>query len=425
MNVLVIGNGGREHALCYGIKKSSSCNNLFCIPGSDGIGQLANCFNIQISNHALILNFCIKNKIDLVVIGPEIPLTEGLSDYLEANSVLTFGPSKAGAELENSKKFTKDICKKLNIPTASYVTFDNHRESMEYLNSCSFPLVIKADGLAAGKGVIICHSINDALEAINKCFNDKTFGIAGSRVVIEEFLEGEEVSLFALVDSTGFVLPLITAQDHKKILEGEKGLNTGGMGSYAPVPSITKTKMIDLSNQFVLPIVEYLKKENINFKGMFYAGLIFTKNGPQLLEINVRFGDPETQAIIPLLESDLLHLLYSSASGQLKEIKDIKLNDKFSMSVVMASKGYPENFKKLTEIKNIQNLDLSNKDYLFHAGTKFENNKWLSNGGRVLNFTHTGEDLTKIRANIHKMIKKISWEEGYYRKDIGWRYIDD
>ncbi|MDA7544732.1 ATP-grasp domain-containing protein, partial [Alphaproteobacteria bacterium] len=228
MNVLVIGNGGREHALCHGIKNSNSCDNLFCVPGSDGIAQIANCFNINISDHILILNFCVENKIDFVVIGPEVPLTEGLSDYLEMNSILTFGPSKAGAELENSKKFTKDICKKLNIPTANYVTFDNYVDSMNYLKSCSFPLVIKADGLAAGKGVIICNSLEDSTEAINKCFKDKTFGSAGSRVVIEEFLEGEEVSLFTLVDNTGFVLPLITAQDHKKIFEGEKGLNTGG-----------------------------------------------------------------------------------------------------------------------------------------------------------------------------------------------------
>ena len=425
MNVLVIGNGGREHALCHGLKNSNSCDNLFCVPGSDGIAQMANCFDINISNHVLILNFCVENKIDFVVIGPEVPLTEGLSDYLEMNSILTFGPSKAGAELENSKKFTKDICKKLNIPTANYVTFDNYVDSMNYLNSCSFPLVIKADGLAAGKGVIICNSLEESAEAINKCFKDKTFGNAGSRVVIEEFLEGEEISLFTLVDNTGFVLPLITAQDHKKIFEGEKGLNTGGMGAYAPVPSITKSKMTDLSNQFVLPIVEYLKKQNINFNGMFYAGLIITKKGPQLLEINVRFGDPETQAIIPLLETDLLHLLHASASGQLKNIKNIKFKDKYSMTVVIASKGYPEDFKKLTEIKNIQNLELSKKDYLFHAGTKFKNNKWLSNGGRVLNFTHTGEDLTKIRFNIHKLIQQISWDEGYYRKDIGWRYIDE
>ena len=276
MNVLVIGNGGREHALCYGIKKSNSCDNLFCIPGSDGIGQLANCFNIDISNHALILNFCIENKIDLVVIGPEIPLTEGLSDYLEESSILTFGPSKAGAELENSKKFTKDICKKLDIPTANYVTFDNHRDSMKYLNSCTFPLVIKADGLAAGKGVIICHSLNDAIEAINKCFNDKTFGSAGSRIVIEEFLEGEEVSLFALVDRTGFVLPLITAQDHKKILEGEKGLNTGGMGSYAPVPSITYlhnriVSATSLSLNLILSLLISLPPDVFNIKSNKFA----------------------------------------------------------------------------------------------------------------------------------------------------------
>jgi len=425
MNVLVIGNGGREHALCYGINKSNKCDSLFCVPGSDAISKIALCSNIDVSNHSLIISFCQKNKIDLVVIGPEIPLTEGLTNILEEYSISVFGPSKKAAELEKSKKFTKDICKTLSIPTAEFVSYDNYVEAYEYCNQSSYPLVIKADGLAAGKGVIICNSFNEAKDAIDKCFKEKSFGKAGSTVVIEEFLEGEEVSLFALVDETGFVLPLITAQDHKKILEGEKGLNTGGMGAYTPVPSISDTMMEQLSNQFIEPIVKHLKKENIDYKGMFYAGLIMTKSGPQLLEINVRFGDPETQAIIPLLETDLLYLLYSSATGKLNEIKNIKWRDQYAMTVVMASKGYPEYYDKLIPITNLKNLKLSNKDYVFHAGTKFENNEWISNGGRVLNVTSFGEELSKIRNNIHDLINLIHWEEGYYRKDIGWRYINE
>ena len=425
MNVLVIGNGGREHALCYGIHKSNKCDSLFCVPGSDAISKIALCSNIDVSNHSLIISFCQENKIDLVVIGPEIPLTEGLTNILEDYSISVFGPSKKAAELEKSKKFTKDICKTLSIPTAEFVSYDNYAEAYEYCNQSSYPLVIKADGLAAGKGVIICNSFNDAKAAIEKCFKDKSFGNAGSTVIIEEFLEGEEVSLFALVDETGFVLPLITAQDHKKILEGEKGLNTGGMGAYTPVPSISDTMMEQLSNQFIEPIVKHLKKENIDYKGMFYAGLIMTKSGPQLLEINVRFGDPETQAIIPLLETDLLHLLYSAAIGKLNEIKKVKWRDQYAMTVVVASKGYPESYDKLIPISNLKDLKLSNKDYIFHAGTKFEKNEWISNGGRVLNFTSLGEELSKIRNNIHDLINHIHWEEGYYRKDIGWRYINE
>ncbi len=328
MNVLVIGNGGREHALCYGIKQSPNCSNLYCIPGSDSISEIASSIIIDVNDHDAILQFCLESKIDLVVIGPELPLTKGLSNLLMNNSILVFGPDQMGAELEKSKKFTKDICKKLHIATAAYDVFDNYDEAFIFCQNQSYPLVIKADGLAAGKGVIICQTMEDAKDALIKCFKDNSFGDAGSVVVIEEFLVGEEVSLFSLVDKNGFVLPLTTAQDHKKILEGEKGLNTGGMGAYTPVPSISSNKMNELSKTFVEPIVQHLAEQGIKYQGMFYAGLILTDKGPNLLEINVRFGDPETQAIIPLLETDLLELLHASAIGTLNEIKKINWKKK-------------------------------------------------------------------------------------------------
>jgi len=425
MNVLVIGNGGREHALCYGIKQSPNCSNLYCIPGSDAISEIASSIKIEVDDHDAILKYCVESKIDLVVIGPELPLTQGLSNRLINNSILVFGPDQMGAELEKSKKFTKDICKKLNIATAAYDVFENYDDALTFCQNQSYPLVIKADGLAAGKGVIICEKIDDAKDALIKCFKDNSFGDAGSVVVIEEFLVGEEVSLFSLVDKNGFVLPLTTAQDHKKILEGEKGLNTGGMGAYTPVPSISSNKMHELSKIFIEPIVQYLAQKGINYQGMFYAGLIVTEEGPNLLEINVRFGDPETQAIIPLLETDLLELLHASATGSLNEIEKIKWKNDYAMTVVMATNGYPEDYKKLTLISNLENIFLRKDDYLFHAGTTLREHKWLSNGGRVLNISSTGKDLKTIRQNIHKVIDQINWDEGYYRKDIGWRYIDE
>ena len=425
MNVLVIGNGGREHALCYGIKQSPNCSNLYCIPGSDAISEIASSIKIEVDDHDAILKYCVESKIDLVVIGPELPLTQGLSNRLINNSILVFGPDQMGAELEKSKKFTKDICKKLNIATAAYDVFENYDDALTFCQNQSYPLVIKVDGLAAGKGVIICEKIDDAKDALIKCFKENSFGDAGSVVVIEEFLVGEEVSLFSLVDKNGFVLPLTTAQDHKKILEGEKGLNTGGMGAYTPVPSISSNKMHELSKIFIEPIVQYLAQKGINYQGMFYAGLIVTEEGPNLLEINVRFGDPETQAIIPLLETDLLELLHASATGSLNEIEKIKWKNDYAMTVVMATNGYPEDYKKLTLISNLENIFLRKDDYLFHAGTTFREHKWLSNGGRVLNISSTGKDLKTIRQNIHKVIDQINWDEGYYRKDIGWRYIDE
>jgi len=423
MKILVVGNGGREHALCNSIKKSSLCEDLFCIPGSDAIDALAKCYDIDINNNHQILDFCIKKKISFVVIGPEIPLTNGLVDLLEYHNIKSFGPNKKGAMLEKSKIYTKELCVKYNVPTGKYRKFNQYEEACLYCDTLSFPIVIKADGLAAGKGVIIAKNLEEAREAVKKCMKEKIFADAGKEIIIEEFLEGEEISLFSLVDSTGYVLPLTTAQDHKKIEEGEKGLNTGGMGAYSPIPFIKDKKIKNLNDQFVRPIIKALNESDIKFKGMFYAGIILTKNGPKLLEINVRFGDPETQAILPRIKSDLLKILYASSTGSLNTLSTIEWDPKYCMAVVMATKGYPKKHPKNTLIENIDSIDLLSNDYIFHSGTKKKNGLWFSNGGRVLSISSLGETIKLARNNIHSIIEKIKWKEGYFRKDIGWRYI--
>ena len=422
MKVLVIGNGGREHALCHKIKKSPSCKNLYCIPGSDAISSIAECYPIDINNKKDILNFCNDYNILFVVVGPEIPLTEGLVDTLESHNIKCFGPGQKAAMLEKSKIFTKEICDENNVPTGKYKKFINFDDALKYCHSKDFPIVIKADGLAAGKGVIIAQNLEEANKAISQCMKDKIFGDAGKEIIIEEFLEGEEISLFSLVDSSGYILPLTTAQDHKKINEGEKGLNTGGMGAYSPVPSITNNQMNDLNNLFVNPIVQALQKRDINFKGMFYAGIILTKKGPKLLEINVRFGDPETQAILPRIKSDLLKVLYASATKNLHTIKHIEWDKRFCMTVVMSSSGYPQEYKKNTLIENLNTIHISKDNYIYHSGTKREGHQWLSNGGRVLSISSLGESIKHVKKNVYSTISKIKWQEGYYRKDIGWRY---
>ena len=422
MKVLVIGSGGREHALCQSVKKSKDCENLYCIPGSDAISLIAECHPTDTNNKQEVLNFCKKNNISFVIIGPETPLTQGLADILISNNIKCFGPLQKGAMLEKSKIFTKELCDKNNIPTGKYKKFSNYNQALAYCQSITFPSVIKANGLAAGKGVIIAQNLDEAKAAIYQYMIAEIFGKSGKEIIIEEFLEGEEISLFSLVDSTGYILPLTTAQDHKKIGEGETGLNTGGMGSYSPVPSISEEKMKNLSSLFVDPIIKALKKNGINYQGMFYAGIILTKKGPKLLEINVRFGDPETQAIIPRIKTDLLKLLYASATQNLKEIKNIQWDSRYCMTVVMSAKGYPEKYKKNTLIENLNEINLSEDSYIYHAGTKKKDDKWLSNAGRVLAISSLGATINQVKENVYSTVNRIKWQDGYYRKDIGWRY---
>jgi len=423
MKILVIGNGGREHALCMFIKQSPICKKLYCIPGSDSIKQLADCFDINPMNNIDIVNFCIKRKIDFVVIGPELPLSNGIVDQLKKEKIVTFGPDKISSQLETSKIFMKNICKKHNIPTAKYSIFNAEKDAINFLNEVDFPTVIKVDGLAAGKGVIIANNKEEAVKNIRKIMSEKIFGSSGEKIIIEEFLEGEEVSFFALVDTNGFILPLTTAQDHKKIGEGDVGLNTGGMGAYSPVPFIKHNHINDFVEKFAKPIVNDLKNSNIFFSGVFYAGFIFTINGPKILEINVRFGDPEAQAIFPRLKNDLLELLLASSSGNLDKYRLTKWENNFCMNVVLSSKGYPEDYKKNTIIKGLNEITNDKFKYIFHSSTKKNGNHWLATGGRVLSISAKGTTLKSAKNNAYNIISKINWKDGYFRKDIGWRHI--
>ncbi len=423
MKILVIGNGGREHALCMFINKSPVCEKLYCIPGSDSIKEIANCFKIDPMNNDQVLNFCIEYKIDFVVVGPELPLSNGIVNKLRDGKINVFGPDKKSAQLETSKIFMKNICKKHNIPTAKYSTFDEEKNALDFLNEVSFPAVIKVDGLAAGKGVIISNSKNEASNCIKNIMSKKMFGNSGNNIIIEEFLEGEEISFFALVDTNGFILPLTTAQDHKKIGEGDVGLNTGGMGAYSPVPFISQQQIDSFVNDFIKPIINELKNNNIFFSGVFYAGFIISKDGPKLLEINVRFGDPEAQAIFPRLKTDLLNLLVASTEGKLEQSHSLKWKDNYCMNVVMASKGYPESYKKNTIINGLNNIVSNENTYVFHSSTKKTDNYWLATGGRVLSISGMGSTLKDAKKNAYNAINKIDWENAYFRNDICWKYI--
>jgi len=423
MKVLVIGNGGREHALCMFIKKSPICKKLYCIPGSDSIKELADCFDINPMNNKDVVNFCTKQKIDFVVIGPELPLSNGIVDELRKEKIVTFGPDKISSQLETSKIFMKNICKKHNIPTAKYSVFNKEKDAINFLNEVNFPTVIKVDGLAAGKGVIIVYSKEEAVENIKKIMSEKIFGSSGENIIIEEFLEGEEISFFALVDANGFILPLTTAQDHKKIGEGDVGPNTGGMGAYSPVPFIKHNHINDFVKQFVKPIINDLKNSSILFSGVFYAGFILTKNGPKILEINVRFGDPEAQTIFPRLKTDLLDLLLASSTGNLNQFKLPELENNFCMNVVLSSKGYPKDYKKNTIINGLNEITNDKSKYIFHSSTKKNGNHWLATGGRVLSISAMGSTLKNAKNNAYNIVDKIDWKDGYFRKDIGWRHL--
>ena len=423
MKVLVVGNGGREHALCTFIHKSPICSKLFCIPGSDSIQQIAECFKIDSMNNKDVLFFCKKHKIDFVVVGPELPLGNGIVNILRDEKITVFGPDKASSQLETSKIFMKKICKKHNIPTAKYSVFNKEKDAINFLNEVNFPTVIKVDGLAAGKGVIIVYSKEEAVKNIKKIMSEKIFGSSGKNIIIEEFLEGEEISFFALVDTNGFILPLTTAQDHKKIGEGDVGPNTGGMGAYSPVPFIKHNHINDFVEQFVKPIINDLKNSSILFSGVFYAGFILTKNGPKILEINVRFGDPEAQTIFPRLKTDLLDLLLASSTGNLNQFKLPELENNFCMNVVLSSKGYPKDYKKNTIINGLNEITNDKSKYVFHASTKKNGNYWLATGGRVLSISAMGSTLKNAKNNAYNIVDKINWKDGYFRKDIGWRHL--
>lgn len=415
MKVMVIGGGGREHAIAAKISESSRLTKLYAAPGSDGMMGIAQAVPIKVTEVEAIADFAEKEKIDMVFIGPEVPLLLALADTLLAKGIMVLGPSKAAAELEGSKAFSKGIMKKYNIPTGDYQVFTDSKEALAYLAKADYPIVVKADGLAAGKGVIIAENQEQAEEAVKTIMEDKIFGDSGSQVVIEEFLEGEELSLLAFTDGKT-VVPMIPSQDHKRIFDNDKGPNTGGMGAYAPAPIGSPEIIQEAMEKVMKPLVAAMEKEGKPYRGVLYAGLMVGPKGVQVLEFNARFGDPETQAVLPLLDSDLITITEAINHGTLADI-DIKWKNKYAACVVMAAEGYPENPVKGDEITGLG--EDTADSFVFHAGTKKENGKFYTNGGRVLGVTATAPDLRDAIDDAYGRVKAISFRGMQYRQDIG------
>ncbi len=420
MDVLLIGSGGREHAIAWKLKQSPMVTNLYCAPGNAGISSAAECVDIKADDIDSLLKFAIDNKIDLTVVGPEVPLEKGITDLFNKNGLKIFGPQKDAAMLEHSKVFAKDFMKRHNISTAAYNIF-NIREKdklLSFLNETKFPVVLKADGLAAGKGVIICNSFSESELAVKEFFEDKIFGSASNNIVVEDFLEGVEASIFAICDGTDFII-LPSSQDHKKINDGDTGKNTGGMGAYSPAnKAVTPEVLNKVTTRIIEPVLKNMKAEGKEFKGCLYCGLMIDKNGdPFVIEFNTRFGDPETQAVIPKIKSDLCEMFLASANGNLKNY-NLETDDNFYCTVVLASKGYPDKYDTGMEIKGLENI--ANNELVFHAGTKSINGKIFSSGGRVLNATgSSGVSLLDAINSAYHIAEKLNFQNKYYRNDIG------
>lgn len=416
MNILVIGEGGREHAIVKTLKKSPKCEKIFALPGNAGMAQDAECKNIPVRDFENILLFIKQNNIDLVVVGPEVPLALGIADYLNENGVRVFGPSKLAAEIEASKVFAKNLMKKYNIPTAPFEVFDDYNKALEYIKSKNeYPIVIKADGLAAGKGVLIPKNLDEAQSALKEIMVDKVFGDAGNFVVIEKFLSGIEMSILAFTDGKT-VVPMVSAKDYKKIGEDDTGLNTGGMGAISPNPIYTKDDAEYCFKNIFIPTIKAMENENRKFKGVLYFGMIKTESGIYVIEYNCRFGDPETQVILPRLKADLVDIFNAVIDEKLNEIH-IEWTDDVAMTIVLASGGYPKEYQKGYEIKNLDKVE--NDIIIFHAGTKSTDNKIVTNGGRVLNVTCVGKSFDIIKPKILSACNIIDFENKYFRKDIG------
>ena len=419
MNIALIGSGGREHVLCQKIYESKLSKNIICIPGNAGTAKIAKNIDLDFLNFKKLLKTIKSHKIDLVVVGPEEPLVKGIVDFLRKKKVKVFGPNKFAAKLEGSKAFMKSICKKYKIPTAQFKICKNKRDVIKFLKSSKLPLVVKADGLAAGKGVTICQTNKEVLNVSNEIFEGKFK--TSKKLVLEEFLKGEEASYFLIVDKKSYKF-FGSAQDHKRVRENEKGPNTGGMGAYSPAPIVNKNLEKKIISKIVKPTLQALKNKKKPYTGFLYVGLMIINKEPYLIEYNVRMGDPECQVILPRLNTDLVKILNATINNSLNKIK-INWKKLNCMTVVLCSKGYPGKIKKNKLIRNIDKLKLRKNSFIFHAGTKLLNNKLVSNGGRVLNITSTGKMYKEIRKNIFKIIKMINWKYGFYRKDIGWRVI--
>lgn len=420
MKVLLVGSGGREHALALKISESLKLTKLYITPGNPGTAKIGENINLDVNNQPAIVEFCKFEKIDLVVIGPEQPLVDGLGDILRENFINVFGPGKNGAMLEGDKHFAKKIMQKAEIPTSESSVFfrDRHAEALNHLAKCNYPLVLKASGLAAGKGVSICMDFPQAVEAIEDCFTNRIFGDSGDRVLMEEFLEGEEASVFVITDGKKYVI-LPASQDHKRIGDNDTGKNTGGMGAYAPAPVASQRTMECVENDIVKPLLKVLEEDKIDYRGCIYVGLMITSDGPKVIEFNCRFGDPETQVVLPVLKGDFLELLHSSAIGEINE-NSVEYNGGVAVCVVTSSSGYPERYKKGFEITGLDEDLYEEGTYVYHAGTKEENGKIITNGGRVLGVTAMLEenDIKLCKEKAYRAVKNINYTGMYFRTDI-------
>jgi len=419
MNIGLIGSGGREHALCKKLYESKQVKRIICFPGNAGTSQLAINVKVNILDFKKILQLVKKFKIDIVIVGPEEPLVKGIVDFLKKNKINVFGPNKFAAKLEGSKAFMKKICMQNKIPTAKFKICKQSIHVKKFLNNCPLPIVVKADGLAGGKGVTICKTRKQVIKETNEIFKGK-FN-SSKKVVLEEFLEGEEASYFIIADNDNFKF-FGTAQDHKRVFEKDKGPNTGGMGAYSPAPIITKKLEKKIILKIVKPTLNALRIKKKSYKGFLYVGLMIKKNEPFLIEYNIRMGDPECQAILPRLKTDLVKIVQNTIKNKLKDTK-ISWSKNKSMTIVLCSKGYPNSYKKNLAIKNLNKIKLSKQSFIYHAGTKFIKDNLVSNGGRVLNITSVGKNFLTIRNKIISIIKKLDWNHGFFRKDIGWRVI--
>jgi len=416
MNVLVIGGGGREHALCWKLAASAGIGTLYCAPGNPGIAAVAACVSLDAARHDAVIDFCRDKAIELVVVGPEAPLVAGLADALRAARIRCFGPSARAARLEGSKGFTKDLCLRANIPTAAFRHFTDRAEAHRYVAQRGAPIVVKYDGLAAGKGVVVAMTLGEAAAAI-----DQLLAAPGDSVVIEDYMAGEEASFFVLTDGT-HALPLATAQDHKRVGDGDTGPNTGGMGAYSPAPCMTPDLVEETMERIILPTLAAMKADGAPYIGVLFAGLMLTDEGPKLIEYNCRFGDPECQVLMMRLESDLLPALIAACDGALDTV-DLSWRDAFALTVVMAAEGYPGEPVKGTEIRGLDDTDNDGSVIVFHAGTKREGGRLVASGGRVLNVTALGETVAEARTRAYAAVDRIDWPGGFCRRDIGWRAL--
>ena len=419
MKVGIIGSGGREHAICRSIQKSKNVKKIYCFPGNAGTSEIADNIEIDLTDFSKIKEFSINNQINLLIVGPEKPLVDGIVDFFQDTGIDIFGPDKISSQLEGSKIFTKKICDKYNIPTAGFGIFKNPKETITFLDKTKFPLVVKADGLASGKGVSICKSKNEALKITKEILNGKFK--SSNKVVLEEFLKGEELSYFVVVDKNSFRF-FGSAQDHKQVGEGDKGPNTGGMGAYSPAYLLTNKLEKKIKEKIIVPTINAMKILNHPYKGFLYAGLMINKGEPYLIEYNIRMGDPECQALMMRLETDLFDVINAVIKNKIKNLK-IKWSNKNSITIVLCAKGYPSNYVKNSEIKGLLNIFNNTNNQIFHAGTYIRNNKIFSNGGRVLNITSLSKTLIGARKKVLQIINKINWTDGFFRKDIGWKAI--